>query len=326
MSKKCIIIHIGIGCLLAILACHSYFSTRKRMLEVAERTFVEAVHKELDERRKKSAKMISYFSGRKKDEYTSLTVQNSTGKEDTYVLSELDNNYNVDTLIYGRIIQSAMATLNIKINSDSLNDIWRKRLNINGTNLETFVVVDYDDRDISVLRDSLAASFTPLPLYYAGVTNEILLNGFIKLSIGSILCFRIYPLLWCLAFLGLFILILWKLLLIKAYPKGCYLLAEGIVYAPMNKCIYKGRKMIKLPPKYNDIIKALLEAENYQMHVVDLLTTVWGLKETNVDKFYTINSQLRKTLKNLGDGFDVESLGQGYFRLKVPNFSKIERL
>ena len=84
--------------------------------------------------------------------------------------------------------------------------------------------------------------------------------------------------------------------------------------------------MIKLPPKYNDIIKALLEAENYQMHVVDLLTTVWGAKETNVDKFYTINSQLRKTLKNLGDGFDVESLGKGYFRLKIPDFSKLKRL
>ncbi|MBE6274647.1 MAG: hypothetical protein E7097_12375 [Bacteroides sp.] len=326
MNRKNLIIHIGIGCLLATLTCLSYSNTRKQMLEVAERTFVEAVHQELDERRKKSAKMISYFSGKKKDKYTSLTVQSSKGKEDSYILSELENNYNVDTLLYERIIQSAMATLNIRINSDSLNDIWRKCLSLNGMDLETFSIVGYADSDISVLRDSLAVSFTPLPLYYAGVTNEIRLNGFIKLSIGNILSFRIYSLLWSLMFIGWIILMFWKFPPVKAYPKGCYLLGEGVVYAPMDKCIYKGRRMIKLPPKYNDIIKALLEAENYQMHVVDLLTTVWGAKETNVDKFYTINSQLRKTLKNLGDGFDVESLGKGYFRLKIPDFSKLKRL
>ena len=54
MDKKTLIIHIGIGCLLATLTCLSYSSTRKRMLEVAERTFVEAVHQELDERWKSS--------------------------------------------------------------------------------------------------------------------------------------------------------------------------------------------------------------------------------------------------------------------------------
>ena len=211
MNRKNLIIHIGIGCLLATLTCLSYSNTRKQMLEVAERTFVEAVHQELDERRKKSAKMISYFSGKKKDKYTSLTVQSSKGKEDSYILSELENNYNVDTLLYERIIQSAMATLNIRINSDSLNDIWRKCLSLNGMDLETFSIVGYADSDISVLRDSLAVSFTPLPLYYAGVTNEIRLNGFIKLSIGNILSFRIYSLLWSLMFIG-WIILNWKFL------------------------------------------------------------------------------------------------------------------
>ena len=69
-------------------------------------------------------------------------------------------------------------------------------------------------------------------------------------------------------------------------------------------------------------MKALLEAEDYQRHGVDLLTTVWGVKESNMEKLYNAISLLRKTLKNLGNGFDIESNGEGYFRLKAPNLNK----
>ena len=85
MNKKTIITYIGIGCLLATLTCLSYFNTRKRMLEVAERTFVEAVHQELDERWKKSGETITFSSGVEKNLYVDFTMKEK-GAEKSYSL------------------------------------------------------------------------------------------------------------------------------------------------------------------------------------------------------------------------------------------------
>ena len=74
MTKKTIITYIGVGCLLAVLTVWSYLSTQRRMLEVAERTFVEAVHQDLDERWKKLGETVTIVSGKDKDVYTNLTI------------------------------------------------------------------------------------------------------------------------------------------------------------------------------------------------------------------------------------------------------------
>ena len=74
MSKKTILVYIGIGCLLAVLAMWSFRSTERRMLEVAEHTFVDAVHQDLDERKKKSEDLISFFSGKTKEKYVNLII------------------------------------------------------------------------------------------------------------------------------------------------------------------------------------------------------------------------------------------------------------
>lgn len=75
MNKKTLIIYIGIACLLATLTCLSYFNTRKRMLEVAERTFVEAVHKELDERWKSLEESYSFYFGKEKEKIYKFQYQ-----------------------------------------------------------------------------------------------------------------------------------------------------------------------------------------------------------------------------------------------------------
>ena len=76
MKRKTLIIHIGIGCLLAALSCLSYFNTRKQMLEVAERTFVEAVHQDLDERWKSLGEtVVVCFPSKEKKEYVSLSIK-----------------------------------------------------------------------------------------------------------------------------------------------------------------------------------------------------------------------------------------------------------
>ena len=74
MNKRAIITYIGVGCLLAVLTVWSYLSTQRRMLEVAERTFVEAVHQDLDERWKKLGETVTIVSGKDKDVYTYLSI------------------------------------------------------------------------------------------------------------------------------------------------------------------------------------------------------------------------------------------------------------
>ena len=95
MNKKTLIIYIGIACLLATLTCLSYFNTRKRMLEVAERTFVEAVHQDLDERWKSLGETVTIVSGKDKEVYTNLTIERgSTNK--SFALEYNNDSLNID--------------------------------------------------------------------------------------------------------------------------------------------------------------------------------------------------------------------------------------
>ena len=322
MSKKTILVYIGIGCLLAVLAMWSFRSTERRMLEVAEHTFVDAVHQDLDERKKKSEDLISFFSGKTKEKYVNLIIQSDGGKEESHSLKDLDYSRNIDEGVYERFIQTALILLDNKICSDSLAGIWKEKLVSNGIRAEMLVCVNYKGFGTLTLPDSLINGFNSLPSYFAGITNEIKLNAYINISIGSVLFGGIYPLVFVVLILGWSIYAVSFVIWNKRLPLGCYKLAMGIIYNPMEGYILNKRKFIKLPPKHNAIMKALLEAEDYQRHGVDLLTTVWGVKESNMEKLYNAISLLRKTLKNLGNGFDIESNGEGYFRLKAPNLNK----
>ena len=75
MNKKTIVTYIGVGCLLAVLTVWSYCSTQGRMLEVAERTFVEAVHQDLDGRWKKFGKTVNVNYGKEKKNIPSLLLR-----------------------------------------------------------------------------------------------------------------------------------------------------------------------------------------------------------------------------------------------------------
>ena len=139
MSKKTILVYIGIGCLLAVLAMWSFRSTERRMLEVAEHTFVDAVHQDLDERKKKSEDLISFFSGKTKEKYVNLIIQSDGGKEESHSLKDLDYSRNIDEGVYERFIQTALILLDNKICSDSLAGIWKEKLVSNGIRAEMLV-------------------------------------------------------------------------------------------------------------------------------------------------------------------------------------------
>lgn len=322
MNRKTILTYIGVSSLLAILTVWSYLSTQKRMLEVAERTFVEAVHQDLDERKKKSEDLLSFFSGKAKEKYVNLTIQSDDGKEESYSLKDLDYSMNVDEGVYERFVQTALILLDNRICSDSLASIWKEKLVANGVSAEMFVDVIYEECS-TLTADSLIIKFNSLPSYFAGIMNEIKLNAYINFSVACVLFWGVYPLVFTVLILGWSVYVVSLILLDKKPPFGCYKLAKGIIYNPMEGYILKKRETIKLPSKHNRIMKALLEAEDYQKHGVDLLTSVWGVKETNMEKLYNAISLLRKTLKNLGNDFDIESNGEGYYRFKTPNFIKM---
>ena len=102
MNKKTLIIHIGIACLLATLTCLNYLNTQKRMLEVAERTFVEAVHQDLDERWKELGESITIINGKDKETYMNLSIKKE-GVENNYSLKGLDYECNIDNEINRRM-------------------------------------------------------------------------------------------------------------------------------------------------------------------------------------------------------------------------------
>lgn len=326
MDKKTLIIHIGIGCLLAILTCLSYSSTRKRMLEVAERTFVEAVHQDLDERWKELGETYSVHFGKEKKEYKTFRIKKE-GVEQNYSLKGLDYEHNVDCDINRRMYHSVLSELSLMCHTDTLMSIWQSLLSEERIKTSVNVAVADSGQDVRILRDSLSIGFLSqsLPTRYAGVANEIQLNGFIRLSIFDV--FRYQPLLsLC---VGLWIVwivfVVWKISSKKrafTFPEKGYRLSQNVVYDSDARCFFKGTQKIILPPKSNLIIKSLLEAENHQLHGVDLLAKVWSPKETNMNKLHIQNSKLRTILKDLGEGFDIISMDRSHFRFIFPNMQE----
>lgn len=317
MNKRAIITYIGVGCLLAVLTVWSYLSTQRRMLEVAERTFVEAVHQDLDERWKKLGETVTIVSGKDKDVYTNLTIDRDSIKK-SFALEDNNDSLNIDGDINQRMFHTILYEFDRKCNPETLNGIWQEKLAANGMDIATIASIHYDAAD----TDSLVSHYKPLSSYYAGISNEIRLSSFVCLSSGDVLFHRPYALCLGLAWLGWLVYVLWRIVPPRHSTKGYYQWAEGIVYDPASKCIYKHREQIKLFPKSNAVIKALVEAENHQLHGADLLTIAWGTDETNIDKLYTQNSIIRKDLKKLGSEFCLENIEGGYFKLVFPYASK----
>ena len=322
MNRKTIITYIAISCLLAILICWHYYTARKQMMEVAERTFVEAVHQDLDERWKKLGKTYSLFGSKEKKEYTTFSIKKSDFEESVSIKG-LDYSQNVETDINRRLFHSVLSKMSCDCKADSLNYVWQKKLLEAGMDLETSVIVTKEKKNISAFHDSLTASFNSLPLYYAGVANEIQLNGFIWLSVLDVFCYQ--PLLsLCVGLLIVWIVFMvWKISS-KTKPlaipeKEGHRLSQHVVYDSDARCFLKDGQKIILPPKGNLIIKALLEADNHQLHGADLLAKVWDSNETNMNKLYIQNSKLRTIFKDLGDGFDIVSIDRSHFRLVFPD-------
>lgn len=327
MKRKPLIIHIGIGCLLAALTCLSYSSTRKQMLEEAERTFVEAVHQDLDERWKALGETVTIVSGKDKEVYTNFNIKKD-GVEQNHSLKGLDYEHNVDSDINRRVFHSVLSELSLMCHTDTLISIWQSLLSEERIKTSVNVAVADSGQDVRILRDSLSIGFLfqSLPTCYAGVANEIQLNGFIRLSIFDVFCYQ--PLLsLCVGLLIVWIVfVVWgvssKNRVLTVPEKEGYRLSRNVVYDSDARCFFKGTQKIILPPKGNLIIKALLEAENHQLHGGDLLAKVWDSNETNMNKLYIQNTKLRTILKGLGDGFDIVSMDRSHFRFVFPNMQE----
>ena len=324
MKGKTIAIYIGIGCLLTVLTCLSYFDTRKQMLKVAERTFVEAINEDLDERWKALGESFSYHAGKEKEQYTKVDINVDNRSSEACELKNIDLSQNVDEDFLRRCFHSYLLAKNRKMCSDSLNARWQQMLKVEALKIKTEVVVCYNDS--SIVCDSLQnqTSYILLPVRFAGVMNEIQLNGFVRISLYDISHF--YPLLWI--YVSLFVgwlivligkgLVYYKRSLLLIPEEEAYPLSKDVVYCPNSRCFIKGTEKIILSPKSNLIVKALLEAENHQLHGADLLAKVWDSNEANMNKLYIQNTKLRKALEKLGKGFDVVNIDRGCFRLLYP--------
>lgn len=323
MNKNPLIVHIGIGCLLALLTCLSYFNARKQMLEVAERTFVEAVHQDLDERWKELGETYSVHFGKEKEEYKNFRIKKE-GVERNYSLKGLDYEHNVDSDINRRMYHSISSDMSLACHPDTLASIWQSLLSKEGVETSGNVAIADSEQDVRILRDSLSIgiSFKSLPTYYAGVANEIQLNGFIRLSVLDVFCHQ-PSLSLCVGLLIVWIVFMvWKISSntkpLAISEKEGYRLSRHVVYDSDARCFLKDGQKIILPPKGNLIIKALLEADNHQLHGADLLAKVWDSNETNMNKLYIQNTKLRTILKELGDGFDIVSMDRSHFRFIFP--------
>ena len=327
MNKKTLIIHIGIACLLATLTCLSYFNTRKRMLEVAERTFVEAVHQELDERWKVLKKTYSFYFGKEKEKYTNFSIK-KRGVEKNHSLKDLDYEHNIDNDINRRMFHSVLSDLSLICHTDTLISIWQSLLSEESIKTSVNVAVADSGQDVRILRDSLSIGFLSqsLPTRYAGVANEIQLNGFIRLSIFDVFRYQLLLSFYVGLLIVWIVFVVWKISsenrTFTILEKEGYRLSRNVVYDSKARCFFKGTQKIILSPKGSLIIKALLEAENHQLHGADLLTQVWSPKETNMNKLYIQNSKLRTILKDLGEGFDIVSMDRSHFRFIFPNMQE----
>ena len=327
MDKKTLIIHIGIACLLVILTCLSYFNIRKRMLEVAERTFVEAVHQELDERWKSLEESYSFYFGKEKEKYTNFSIKKK-GVEKNYSLKDLDYEHNIDNDINRRMFHSVLSELSLMCHTDTFISIWQSLLSKERIKSSVNVAVADSGQDIRILRDSLSIGFLSqsLPTRYAGVANEIQLNGFIRLSIFDVFRYQLLLSFYVGLLIVWIVFVVWKISsenrTFTILEKEGYRLSRNVVFDSKARCFFKGTQKIILSPKGNLIIKALLEAESHQLHGADLLAQVWSPKETNMNKLYIQNSKLRTILKDLGEGFDIVSMDRSHFRFIFPNMQE----
>ena len=89
MTKRTLL-YIGIGCLLLVLAYLSYSNTRKQMLEMAERAFVEAVRQDLEMRERNSGEPISYHYGKEKPAYVNMRIMKDDGSDESYSLKKTE--------------------------------------------------------------------------------------------------------------------------------------------------------------------------------------------------------------------------------------------
>ena len=104
-------------------------------------------------------------------------------------------------------------------------------------------------------------------------------------------------------------------------------LSDNVAYAPDASIIYRDGKVVtKLPPHPNLLLKLLAEAEDHRMNGVDLTKAIWGDNEINLDKLYTLNSRLRKILKEIDTEIAINSLKDGYFQLTYSYLSKDVRV
>lgn len=321
MTKRTLL-YIGIGCLLAVMACLSYSNARKQMLEVAERAFVEAVRQDLEKREKNSGESISYHYGKEKPEYEQMRIMKDDGTDESYSLKEMDYSQNVDPDFYHRTLHTIMVEMGHGVCPDSLNLIWQKELLEDDIEAKTAIVVGENGDDVASACDSLSRSFTALPMYYAGAVNEIRLSGFVRLIGFDIFHFNPFLLIYICLLIGWIAWVIKKRFIDNQKSfllvEGIFRLSKDVVYCPDLRCFMKGTEKITLSPKSNLIVKALMEAENHQLHGADLLAKVWDSNESNMNKLYIQNSKLRSVLKALGDGFDVVSVERSHFRLVFP--------
>lgn len=268
-------------------------------------------------------KTYSFHFGKEKKEYTNFYIKKE-GVEQNYPLKDLDYEYNVDSDINRRVFYSVSSYMSLSCHPDTLTSIWQSLLSTEGIRTSGNVVVADSGQNVCILRDSLSIgiSFKSLPTYYAGIANEIQLNGFVRLSILDV--FRYQSLLsLCVGLLIAWVVFMvWKISSrtkpLTIPEKEVYRLSQDVVYDSDARCFLKDTRKIILSPKGNLIIKALLEAENHQLHGADLLAKVWDSNETNMNKLYIQNSKLRTIFKDLGDGFDIVSIDRSHFRLVFP--------
>lgn len=324
MKRKNLAIYIGIGCLLAVLAYLSYSNTWKQMLDMAERAFVEAIHQDLDERWKSLGESFSYHAGKEKEQYSRVDVNMDNRPPMTHELKDIDLSQNVDEDFLRRCFHSHLVTKNHIICPDSLNARWQNNLMESTLKVQTVAVVCSSGEGIGGMCDSLLnqVSYIQLPVRFAGVMNEIQLYGFVRFIGFDIFYFNPSLSIYICLFIGWIAWVIKKSIVDNrksSLPKeGTFRLSKEVVYSPDLRCFMKGTEKITLPPKSNLIVKALLEAENHQLHGADLLAKVWGSNESNMNKLYIQNTKLRAVLKMLGDGFDVVSVERNHFRLVFP--------
>ncbi|WP_237039631.1 hypothetical protein [Phocaeicola faecalis] len=332
------IIYSVIAVISAIWFYISYCAERKEMLKVAEATLIKAVHEDLNNRTVDSDALI-YSKSISKKEYKHVEITHENEKK-TYQLDSVNSSKNIDKDLHTQILHT-IAILNRQYaHPDTLNQLWQKELQAKGINhIKTFIDITISTRPYRAQnRDSLAGKhYTSLPTFYAGAKNEMKLQPAIDLTFFSILNYNLLLyIFWgiiggCIG--GIIVSFLQtkqKTEITSEKSEDNFWLAppnirlsDNVAYAPDASIIYRDGKVVtKLPPHPNLLLKLLAEAENHRMHGADLVKAIWGDDEINLDKLYTLNSRLRKILKEIDTEIAINSLKDGYFQLTYPYLSK----